>query len=218
MAYKVANSPVNTNFLQAKDQVTSASPIIFYYISMPGVATPLAYTDYPGDSSVTYYKPGTSVSQNYTPAPISHDQVESNTKGEIGNVVITLQNVSRYIGGLLHQNDALRDSEVSIITAFRGHLDDSDACLCDTYYIDGASLSETAAQFQLAPKFAVHKVTLPFRSYIKDQCQWKFKDTNTCHYSGEQTSCSKTLASCDAYGNTLNYGGFPGIPSQRVIK
>jgi len=217
MAYKVYRD-VQATFLQAKDQVTSASPIIFYYIKIPNVATPLAYTDYPGDSSVTYYKPNTTVSQNYTPAPISHDQVESNTKGEVGNVVITLQNVSRYIGGLLHQRDALRDSEVSIITAFRGHLDDSDACLCDTFYVDGASISETACQFQLAPKFAVNKVTLPFRKYIKDQCQWTYKDSDTCQYTGAEIGCSKTLASCDAYGNTINNGAFPGIPSQRAVR
>lgn len=217
MAYK-AYRDVQATFLEAKDLVTSASPITFYYIKMPNVATPLAYTDYPGSSSVTYFKPNSTNSQNYLPAPVAHSQISNNTQGEINRVELTLSNVDRTIGGYLHSYDALRNSDVSIIEAFQGHLDDPYANITNTYYIDGAVLGEKQAKFDCAPKFSINKVTVPFRKYIKDQCQWQFKDSDTCKYSGNANTCGKTLASCTSYDNTINFGGFPGIPSRRVIR
>lgn len=49
-------------------------------------------------------------------------------------------------------------------------------------------------------------------------CQWrKFKDCR-CAYSGAETSCDKSFARCKELGNTANFGGFPSIPREQVIK
>lgn len=49
-------------------------------------------------------------------------------------------------------------------------------------------------------------------------CQWRrFKDVN-CAYAGSQTRCDKTLTRCTELGNLSNFGGFPSLPREQVIK
>ena len=43
-------------------------------------------------------------------------------------------------------------------------------------------------------------------------CPWRFKDPNTCKYSGTETWCDKTYDRCTALGNTVHFGGFRYLP------
>lgn len=218
MAYTVYRDSVAT-FLTAKNEMTNASPITLYSIHVKDAAATLYYCEYADGQPITYFIPGTETQQVYTPAPITHDRVESNLEGRVDSVTLTLSNVDRFIGDYLHAYDALRGCTVNILKVFKGSLSDPNSNLRDVYYIDGAELNESTAQFSLTSKFNVQSVTLPMRDYRRDQCQWEFK-SDECGYSddGTYSTCSKTLASCEQYNNVSRFGAFPGIPSRRVMR
>lgn len=167
MAYTTTAS-----IIYEKNRREGSYPIYLYAIEIePGAI--LYYTS--NNADVSFYIPGTSTAQTYTAAPITHDQVETNTKGEIGGVQLTVQNVNRYIISLLLTNDALRGCKVSILLVFSDSLTDPDNYLIDEYYIDSSTVTENAAVFNLKSKFVVNQVVLPSRKYKRDQCSWSFK-------------------------------------------
>ena len=102
------------SIIYEKNRREGSYPLYLYAIEVAS-GTVLYYTS--NNADVSFYIPGTSTAQTYTAAPITHDQVETNTKGEIGGVQLTVQNVNRYIISLLLTNDALRGCKVSILLA-----------------------------------------------------------------------------------------------------
>lgn len=53
----------------------------------------------------------------------------------------------------------------------------------------------------------------PVRDQFRDRCQWAYKGTR-CKYAGSLSSCDRTKNGengCAAHGNTINFGGFPGV-------
>ncbi|MEI8377723.1 MAG: hypothetical protein WCF95_04205 [bacterium] len=49
-------------------------------------------------------------------------------------------------------------------------------------------------------------------------CQWRrFRDVN-CAYEGDETRCDKTLTRCSELENLPNFGGFPSLPREQVIR
>jgi phage-related protein len=106
----------------------------------------------------------------------------------------------------------------------------------DEYRIDNYTANEQAVSFTLDPIIDLD-IRLPRRRFMVDSCYWLYKDAHTCKYSDTTTinpatvdsnvpgsgttfwncPCLKTFAACDARGNTLNFGGFPGISSSRRV-
>lgn len=151
-----------------KNKPQGSFPIYLYEISIPNGT--LYYTS--NNAAVTF---PTIAGNTYNPFPISHNQVETNTKGEISGVQLTITNVDRYVIQLLLANDALRGQKVVILLVFNDSLGDVNNCLRDEYYIDSAQVDENNATFSLTTKFIVDKVAIPTRNYKRDQCQWSFK-------------------------------------------
>ena len=225
MAYTVYRNKVAT-FLTDKDDITS-SPINLYTIHLgEDASATLFYCEYTDGQSISYFKPGTSDSQTYTPAPITHDQVQSNVEGKIDEVHLQVSNINRTIGGYLHSYNGLRGCEVNILKVFKGSLTDSTANLRDVYYIDSAVVTQDKVEFTLTSKFNVYDVKLPFRTFRRDQCPWTFKgpicnpaSANTTINGIGDGTCGKHFASCDTtYDNAHRFGAFPGIPMRRVIR
>lgn len=93
---------------------------------------------------------------------------------------------------------------LDIITVFDGVMDKLRFTI-GTYQVDVIRQLSTYAQ------------VTPFMNY-SPMCQWKkFKDTK-CAYTGAGTTCDRTLTQCQAYGNSLNFGGHPSIPNEMVIR
>ena len=203
MAYTTTAS-----LIYEKNKSQGSYPIYLYKIEVPGGE--LYYTS--NNASVTFPTAG---GTTYTPFPITHDQVETNTKGEISGVSLTVTNVDRYIMSLLLYNDALRGYKVTILLVFSDALGDGTNCLKDEYHIDSVQVDETSAVFSLTTKFVIDKVAVPSRSYRRDQCQWIFA-ASECMYAGTAVTCIKTLVRCTELGNNSRFGGFPSIPSRSV--
>ena len=217
MAYKIYRDRVST-FLTAKDTMSAASPITLFTIGIPDASATLFYAEYGDGSTITFFRPGTNTAQNYTPAPITMDSVKSNIEGRIDDIQIKVSNVDRVITGYMHSYDGLRGCEVFILKVFKGSLTDSTAYMRDIYYVDSAVVTETEVQLNLTSKFNIHRVTVPSRRYLREQCAWDF-NSNECSPAGVAASgCSRTLASCDSYSNLARFGGFPMIPRSYIVR
>lgn len=122
---------------------------------------------------------------------------------EFGNVDLTF---SSYI-----LNGVFKNKNISIYEAFF----DLDMRLIGRELIfagvvDGQRLTEQTATLSVAPSQVNHTVPFPARRITK-QCTLIFKGS-ACRYSGAETLCNKTYEQCQAYGNTLNNGGFKFLP------
>ena len=198
---------INNTFTTEKNKEEN-SPIHLYLIeNYDGNSNDLRYTDWP--TNVTYK------GQTWISFPISHTNISENASGEIDSLKIIVSNISRLIQSYLESYD-FRKLKVEIYTVFSNHLDDSDAYMLDIYYVDNYVVTENDVEFFLTSKFDVLDLELPSRKYSRNHCGWKFKSLD-CGYTGDETTCNKTLARCRVLGNSTRFGGFPSIPSRRIF-
>ncbi len=149
----------------------------------------------------------------YEKFPITHSEITENTKGEIDNVKVQVSNISRLIEYYL-QNYDLRGKKISIKMVWANKLDDPDCYIEFSNYIDSYGSNVKNVVFNLMSKFDVLNVTLPTMLYLRDVCQWIFRGEE-CAYSGEATSCNRTIQRCKELGNSKRFIGFRSIPGRR---
>lgn len=198
---------IDSTFKEEKNKEAN-QPIFLYTIyDYNGEAEDLNFVEY--DQNVTYN------GITYQKFPIKHEYISENAQGEIDSVKISLSNVSRLIQSYL-EDFGLRGKKVSIKQVWANKLDDPDSFIEDIFYIDNYTTDQNNAEFVLTSKFDVLSITLPLRVYSRNYCQWKFKSTE-CGYSGAETSCDKTKTRCKEIGNFQRFGGFPSIPTRRIV-
>lgn len=198
--------PVNSNFKGDKNKLIN-QPVFLYTIF-----------EYDGVNDLNLAESKENVIYDgvtYLAFPIKHDTIGENSQGEIDSIKISVSNVSRLIQYYLEAYD-FGGKKVRIRMIFREHLNDPDACLDYVYFIDSYSANQDVAEFTLLPKTNVLSLTIPARNYSRNYCQWIFKDPDTCQYSGEGATCNKTKQACKGYGNYINFGGFPSIPTTQI--
>ncbi|HSA06141.1 MAG TPA: hypothetical protein P5556_03070 [Candidatus Gastranaerophilales bacterium] len=83
-------------------------------------------------------------------------------------------------------------------------------------FVNNVQLTEKEFTFDVERILGGYSTYSPNTTYDVN-CQWKFKDSR-CQYSGEQTTCDKTLTSCKARSNETRFGGYPSIPGELVIR
>lgn len=87
--------------------------------------------------------------------------------------------------------------------------------ITETFEVMGASASDYVATFELGVENALGHV-FPRRRQMRDFCQSRYKEAGTCGYVGNMPTCDMTLQGsngCAAHGNTIRFGGYPGINS-----
>lgn len=91
-----------------------------------------------------------------------------------------------------------------------------DAVLYDeTYEIGSYIVNAQAAQITLEHPRVLQQ-QFPSGRFMKDYCRWIYKDPLTCKYAGGLPTCDHILGGtngCRVHGNSLNFGGFPNMPS-----
>jgi lambda family phage minor tail protein L len=152
----------------------------------------------------------------YIRFPITHDVISENTRGEIDSTKIQLSNISRLIEYYL-QNYDLRGKKISIKMVFANLLNDPDACVEFSNYIDSYTSNVKDVVFSIMSKFDIANLSLPGRTYIKSHCQWLFASPairalgkgSECGYTGSETICNRTRGRCRELGNQVRFGAFP---------
>jgi lambda family phage minor tail protein L len=196
--------PLNTNAAFKEESRNRATQPIFLYtiFDYDGAGANKYFAAYDTDvvfDSITYLR-----------FPITHDRISENAKGEIDSTKVQLSNVARLIEYYL-QNYDLRGKKISIRQVFANLLDDPDAYIEFSNYIDSYSSNVKDVVFNIAGKFDIMNVTVPSRIYIKSHCQWVFKSTE-CGYAGAVTTCNRTRGACKAMANQVRFGAFPSAP------
>ena len=196
----------NDTFKQEKNKPAN-QPIFLYTIyDYDGLNNNLYFAEY--DEDVVYN------GITYIRFPITHEFIGENTQGSVDSLKVMISNVSREIQAYLELYE-FRNKKVDVMLVWANQLQDPNAYIKDTYYIDSISATEEAVSFALTSKFDLLDVTIPNRKYSRNYCSWKFKSTE-CGYAGAETLCNKTFQRCQALNNRLRFGGFPSIPSRRI--
>jgi len=196
-----------------------------------------------GDQSIYRFCNWTQVNGNdvvydgetYIALPLQASGFELNTSGQLERPSITFANVGLAITALTNTYSDLVGATVQRIRTLTTYLDgepgaDPDAYWGpDTWVVEQKS-NETklSVTFQLSVPFDLEGRSLPGRRLLREQCQWIYRDSIGCHYSGAnffdvnddpvatqaQDVCGKRLESCRLrFGDTsrLPFGGFPGL-------
>jgi lambda family phage minor tail protein L len=160
--------------------------------------------------------------------PITHEGIDESGKGEIENMTIKVGNVNKDISALIELNDALRGYQVNVFQVF--NVDDPDANIKDTYYVDTVKVGNEAASFTLATKFSILDARIAPRKYNRCYCRWQYKKRGCWlglgpSYApppgfvvGASDTCDKSESGCKAHNNYMRFGGFPGVPKNKVIR
>ncbi len=151
----------------------------------------------------------------YTAWAITHDAVNESSSGEVTSVKLTIGNVNRVFQAYLEDYD-LRGKKVLIRRVWSDQLADADACEDQYFYIDSYTADEQTIILELSGKYDVMDMVIPRGVFNRNHCRWVFKSTE-CGYSGGETTCNRTFQRCIALSNYARFGGFPAIPTSRVI-
>jgi lambda family phage minor tail protein L len=171
----------------------------------------------------------------YCQYPMQLQAMETTTENQDISVQLIMANVDKNIEYLIHEYDGLRGRRVTVLTVFANHtakiytpLPDGtydiqpnpeynpQAFVRDILQIDSFTSSAKAMQFTLTPALRLD-VKLPRRRYVGGTCYFRYKDPETCGYSGTLPACNHTLADCIRHGNQLRFGGFPGVTMKKRI-
>jgi lambda family phage minor tail protein L len=181
----------------------------------------------------------------YSRFPVKFAGASVSTDGTIDKASIAVANVHPMMMGYVEAYNGLRNCRLLVKTVYANVLDDtyvlgtdgtvfpnvalgevnpnptacSSAYLEDEFLIDNYTANEMVVNFQLDPIIDL-EIRVPRRRFMLDSCYWDYKDPHTCKYAGSTyaaISCNKNLADCQARGNAVNFGGFPGISGSRRV-
>ncbi len=134
--------------------------------------------------------------------------------GKAPEVSLTVNDYTQAVQGYMQSYGGGLGSNVTLTIA-RGDALTLAPEMQEFFQITGASAANYSATFQLGAENSVMK-TFPRRRQYRDFCQWRYKDSTTCKYTGGLSTCDLTLQGpngCAAHGNTPNFGAYPGLSS-----
>lgn len=157
--------------------------------------------------------------RTYLAAPLKLSEIQRNDN--MHTVSATLSNASGAISSLIGSfGDVITGANCIIEEVF---LDEFGTIISDNAY---PIFVGVANHLVLTPLEITLDIEAVLGSYITQSpnmtygtsCQWrKFKDC-MCAYSGTESFCDKSLTRCIELGNQTNFGGFPSLPKEQVIK
>ena len=195
---------MDADFIAEKNKLANKPIYLYTIFDYDGLGNDLRYAEW--DTNITFD------SLTYTKFPIKHTEIGENSTAEIDTFSVQVANVNRALQAYLETYD-FRGKKVVIKLVFADKLNDPDAFIDFTFYIDTYTANESVVDFKLSSRFDLLDVKLPLGTYNRNFCRWRFKSTE-CGYSGAETTCDKMKQTCrDTMDNVLRFGGFPSIPA-----
>lgn len=197
---------LDADFIEEKNKLSNKPIYLYTIFDYDGlnIGNNLYFAEWDSDvvfDGITYQK-----------FPIKHTDIGENSNAEIDTFSVQVSNVNRALQSYLEVFD-LRGKRVVVRLVFADKLDNADAKIDFTFYIDNYTANEQVVDFKLSSKFDVLDVMLPLGTYNRNFCRWRFK-SGECGYTGLQSTCNKTKQTCrDVMYNVARYGGFPSIPA-----
>lgn len=135
--------------------------------------------------------------------------VRSGGDGRIQGVTLRVANPERALQPYLEAHDGLVGCAVSLMVVHAGNLASDYTELTLSWDVLAAESAEDWITFTLGAENPMRR-RFPLQVAIPFSCNWGFKSAE-CAYAGAVTSCARTLDACRALGNSVRFGGRPGI-------
>ncbi|WP_022851459.1 baseplate hub protein [Limisalsivibrio acetivorans] len=147
----------------------------------------------------------------YSSNAITHDGLKSSSGSETNTVSLSIGNADRQIQYYLENHNILGKT-VTVTQLFSDVDGNIKGEIRGSYRIKNATARKDVATFTLALGFDLYNITAPNRRMFTQYCQHQFKDSNCKYYTADpDVRCGKTLKACMAFGNSVNFGGFPAL-------
>ncbi len=148
---------------------------------------------------------------------VKRGDIKTSMDNTAEKVEITISNIWQEISSIIaNQGDTLTNHKCKIETViFDG---DSNTIIGNPIhlfegFINNIELTALTFKFEVERFLGGYSTLSPNATYdVNCQCR-KFKDSR-CAYTGEETSCDKTLTRCMELGNVENFYGFPSLPKE----
>lgn len=163
-----------------------------------------------GEAPLRYCDWGTALTYGghvFQPAYIVCSDIKERTDGSSNSVTLSVGNLDRAVQQIVETYDLIGCSVKQVqwfnnLTTTRAFF----------WKIMNVIAKEDVANFTLGTDIDFLKVKVPSRTLHSRFCNWRFKGPDGyCKYSGADIMCEKTWEDCRAKGNTVNFGGAPGI-------
>jgi phage-related protein len=187
-----------------KNALSTANPwLVLVDITIPGVSGTIRLVNNTEDISFA--------GQVYTAANFILEPPKFSSKGDIPSVTLKVCNVAQTMEPYMEEYSGGIGSTVTVRVVNAGLLNENYSELEMTFDVIGASAETDWATFQLgAPNPLMFR--FPLDRYIAGNCRYMahYKGAE-CAYSGDLPDCTGTLDDCRAHGNSIRFGGFPGL-------
>jgi phage-related protein len=179
----------------------------------------------------TAWPAGSPNSETWYPFNFTFTPIEQNQEGDLPQIDLSIDNVSRTLMRYLHNGDGMEGNYAKLILVPANGLDiaypNHEFQQWDLQ-VAGAMASDEAVTFRLERANFFTRQS-PQDRYVASRCRWEFGGPE-CGYIVNQvaayTTCPKTMDGCIARGldhasrglpvlHPRRFGGFPGIPKQR---
>jgi len=154
--------------------------------------------------------------RTYTAFPFSFDGPKQSSKGELPIVKLSIEDPTRTIHSYIEDYEGLVGQVVVMRIVSNALLSENYAELTYAFQILSCSASVMGVNFELGAPSPM-KRRFPLHRYLSDYCAWAgyFKGVGDvaeeCGYAGTDATCEGTLAACKLKGNSVHFGGFPGL-------
>lgn len=145
----------------------------------------------------------------YTAFAFDIDNVRSGGDGRIQGVSLKVANPGRALQPYMEAHDGLVGCGITLRVVHADNLAADYSELTLQWEILSAESAEDWIVFSLGAENPLRR-RFPLHVAIPFSCNWTFKGVE-CGYSGAAASCPRTLAYCRSLGNSVRFGGRPGI-------
>lgn len=175
------------------------------YIIELSLGSTYRYTDIDMDvvyNGNTYYSRG-----------IEFDAAQYSLLPKVDNLTFEIDNVGLEMSALVMNTETRGKQCIIYRVAFDDYLQVIGITSLFIGYLDKIEINHQRGRFEVYNQFIKWHTPTPRRTYAAT-CDWIFKDTNTCRYSGSSfTNCDKSWDACVARSNTQYFGNFRWLPS-----
>jgi lambda family phage minor tail protein L len=193
---------LTANQITQKNLLQATSPWLALFDVEIETGTTLYLT--PNPASVAYG------GNTYVPFAMEYALSQEDAQGQLGEMKISIQNVTREFAAYMETHTGLRGVRVIYREVHSAYLADPPARE-EEYEVTASQLiGQQWAEFTLGhERTLTHQI--PGRRFYRDACTWTYKSAQ-CGYVGPLGTCSKTLEGpngCRVHHNVERFGGFP---------
>ncbi len=137
------------------------------------------------------------------------DPTKDTSQGDIPSITLRISNITRVMQYYVEALNGAINSLVTMHIVNSAYLAEDYSELDMTFNIIHSSCDPMWITFTLGAPNPLRR-RFPLYRYIADHCIWTYM-SRECNYTGELTTCKRTLIDCQAHNNQQRYGGFKGL-------